>query len=224
MNVKNLEIASFNSDKGKIINLSSVYSSRGKNIMLTFDDGPSSTYTGQVLDLLNNLNIKATFFTIGSFALENADLIGRMADEGHTVGLHSYSHKSAYLMTSSQIQRDMDMSVEVLKDLGINPRFYRPPWGHTKKSLLCAAGYHHLIPIYWNVMAQDWKANISVDEIASRLINRTSSGSIVCLHDGRGKNNAPQRTIDALKIVLPIWIYHGYRFVTADEVFAPERA
>ena len=68
-------------------------------------------------------------------------------------------------------------------------------------------------------MAQDWKGNISSDEIASRLLIRTMPGSIVCLHDGRGKNRAPARTIAALEKVIPVWISEGYRFVQPEEVY-----
>lgn len=75
------------------------------------------------------------------------------------------------------------------------------------------------MPVYWNVMAQDWKRNISSDEIAMRLLKRTSDGSIVCLHDGRGKNHAPGRTIEALEKVLPRWIEEGYCFVRPEEVY-----
>lgn len=70
-------------------------------IMLTFDDGPDPAYTGRLLDLLDSCGIKAAFFTVGSFASANPGLKSRMKDGGHTVGLHSYSHKSAYLMTAA---------------------------------------------------------------------------------------------------------------------------
>ena len=197
--------------------------SRNRNshvqIMLTFDDGPDPIYTGQLLDLLERYEIKATFFTVGSFARSNPELIRRMSAAGHTVGIHSYTHKSAYLMSASGVRRDLDTSVSVLKRLGIHPRFYRPPWGHTTRALISSAKSRGLMPVYWNVMAQDWKRNISSDEIAMRLLKRTSDGSIVCLHDGRGKNHAPGRTIEALEKVLPRWIEEGYCFVRPEEVY-----
>lgn len=188
-------------------------------IMLTFDDGPDSDYTGQLLNLLDAYGIKAAFFTVGSFVSANPELIQRMASSGHTVGIHSFSHRSAYLMSPARVSSDLDQATAALEKLGIQPHFYRPPWGHTTRSLVNSAKSRCLMPVYWNVMAQDWKGNISAEEIASRLLKRTSPGSIICLHDGRGKNCAPGRTIAALERVLPLWIAGGYRFVTPEEVY-----
>ena len=192
-------------------------------IMLTFDDGPDPSYTGQLLDLLDKYGIKAAFFTVGIFAAANPQLIERMVRAGHTIGIHSYSHRSAYLMSASGVGSDLDKSVCALRTLGITPRFYRPPWGHTTQALVNSAKSRDLAPVYWSVMAQDWKGNISTDEIASRLLSRTLPGSIVCLHDGRGKNRAPARTIAALEKVIPIWIDKGYRFVRPEEVYGYEK-
>ena len=189
-------------------------------IMLTFDDGPDPAYTGRLLDLLDSYGIKAAFFTVGSFASANPELIRRMKDGGHTVGLHSYSHRSAYLMSAAQTRRDLSMSAAAVMRLGINPRFYRPPWGHTTPALQQAASNLGIMPVFWSVMAQDWQADLDSDEIASRLLCRTVPGSIICLHDGRGKNCAPGRTIAALEKVLPIWLKEGYRFVTPEEVYS----
>ena len=188
-------------------------------IMLTFDDGPDPVYTGQLLDLLDRYGIKAAFFTVGAFAAANPRLVERMVRAGHTVGIHSYSHKSAYLMSAAQTRRDLSMSAAAVMRLGINPRFYRPPWGHTTPALQQAASNLGIMPVFWSVMAQDWQADLDSDEIASRLLCRTVPGSIICLHDGRGKNCAPGRTIAALEKVLPIWLKDGYRFVTPEEVY-----
>ena len=195
-------------------------SGRQPEIMLTFDDGPDPAYTGRLLDLLDSYGIKAAFFTVGSFASANPKLIRRMKDGGHTVGLHSYSHRSAYLMSAAQTRRDLSMSAAAVMRLGINPRFYRPPWGHTTPALQQAASNLGIMPVFWSVMAQDWQADLDSDEIASRLLCRTVPGSIICLHDGRGKNCAPGRTIAALEKVLPIWLKEGYRFVTPEEVYS----
>ncbi len=194
-------------------------SGRQPEIMLTFDDGPDPAYTGRLLDLLDSYGIKAAFFTVGSFASANPKLIRRMKDGGHTVGLHSYSHRSAYLMSAAQTRRDLSMSAAAVMRLGINPRFYRPPWGHTTPALQQAASNLGIMPVFWSVMAQDWQADLDSDEIASRLLCRTVPGSIICLHDGRGKNCAPGRTIAALEKVLPIWLKEGYIFVTPEEVY-----
>lgn len=218
-NMKKLSASLASPDPLRALSFSSAAEKKGPAIMLTFDDGPDPSYTGQLLDLLDAHGIKAAFFTVGSFASANPELIQRMAASGHTVGIHSYSHRSAYLMSAAQVSSDLNQSVTALQRLGINPRFYRPPWGHTTQALVNSAKSRCLMPVYWNVMAQDWQGNISADEIASRLLKRTSPGSIICLHDGRGRNCAPLRTIAALEKVLPVWIDKGYRFVRPEEVY-----
>lgn len=218
-NMKKLSASLASPDPLRALSVSSAAEKKGPAIMLTFDDGPDPSYTGQLLDLLDAHGIKAAFFTVGSFASANPELIQRMAASGHTVGIHSYSHRSAYLMSAAQVSSDLNQSVTALKELGINPRFYRPPWGHTTRALVNSAKSRCLMPVYWNVMAQDWQGDIDADEIASRLLKRTSPGSIICLHDGRGRKCAPLRTIAALEKVLPVWIEKGYQFVRPEEVY-----
>lgn len=75
---------------------------------------------------------------------------------------------------------------------------------------------HRLRPMFWDVMAQDWKKHITKDEIIRRLQRRTQPGDILCLHDGRGAEGAPDRTIEALQVLLPHWLEQGFRFQTLE--------
>ncbi len=188
-----------------------------KEIYLTFDDGPSPLYTPLLLDLLAEFAVKATFFVVGRFAEENPQIIARMVREGHQIGLHSLEHISAYLQPPGYPRQDFARSVEILKQQGITPRFYRPPWGHTRPCTRGLASRYGLQIVLWTVMAEDWKKSSSAEQIASRLLQRTKSGDIVCLHDGRGRDGAPGRTIEALRQVLPVWIEQGYTFPTIEQ-------
>lgn len=76
---------------------------------------------------------------------------------------------------------------------------------------------NHLRPILWDVMAQDWRGDITAEEIADRLRRRTWPGAVICLHDGRGAEGAPGRTIQALKDQLPRWLEQGYQFRTIEQ-------
>lgn len=193
-----------------------------KTLYLTFDDGPSARYTPSLLDLLDDLHIPASFFVVGDFAAKNPEILRRMASSGHTIGLHSYFHKSAYLMTRTQAKKDFEKSMAVLHSMDIKPHLFRPPWGHTRAFTLELARELGLSPVYWTVMAQDWKAFQTPAGIARRLLERTNPGSVICLHDGRGRNGAPARTICALKSVLPILLDQGYRFCTVSNDTCPE--
>lgn len=71
-------------------------------------------------------------------------------------------------------------------------------------------------PMLWDVMAQDWSASETAKSIETKLLQRTTGDSIICLHDGRGKDDAPARTIAALRKTIPQWLKQGYRFDTVD--------
>lgn len=229
-------------------------------ICLTFDDGPDPIYTPQLLDLLEEWQIPAAFFTVGRQAAANPEILRRMTASGHTIGLHSWSHKSAYLMGPRRTAEDFRLSVEALRAMGIRPAYCRPPWGHTTPAVRKLAAKYELPLIYWDVMAQDWKASIKEDEILRRLLLRTGLGSlqandpqsggtraddsrpgglrtdsaradgsrpddsrpgaIVCLHDGRGRRQAPQRMIHALSRAVEIWKAQDFRFLTLKDYLA----
>ena len=188
----------------------------GHTLYLTFDDGPDHFYTPQLLDLLKKYQVKATFFVVGRFALENHDLIKRIQQEGHLIGFHSYEHKNALWKAPSYMKKDFDKGIEVMKDLGINVRYYRPPWGLISWMTLVQLHRYRLRLIIWHVMAEDWRKKNTSQMIKVKLIERTRANDIICLHDGRGKNRAPIHTIEAIKDVIPLWISKGYKFETID--------
>ena len=183
---------------------------------LTFDDGPHPEYTPILLDLLASYHIPATFFVVTEFARKNPALIQRMQAEGHLIGFHSASHRSAYLMTPKQTRSDFSDGLEALAQLGISPQYFRPPWGVVNWASLRQIRARHLRLVLWDVMAQDWKRSITPDEIARRLRLRAYPGAVICLHDGRGNAGAPGRTIQALQTLLPQWLEQGFRFQTLD--------
>ena len=193
-----------------------------KAVALTFDDGPSSNYTPELLDLLKKYNIKATFFIVAKFAEENHEIIDRMINEGHLIGLHSLEHKNALIKGYKYTNNDFRESMEILKKYGWNVNYYRPPWGHINLVTLKNIKKYKLKLILWSVMAEDWSGNITSKEIEKRILKRTKCGSVICLHDGRGKNKAPSRTIKALEKVLPTLIDEGYEFLSIGEVYGKQ--
>lgn len=191
-------------------------------LYLTFDDGPHPVYTAKLLDLLQKYHIRGTFFVVGKFAEENPDLVLRMAEEGHTVGLHSYEHKSAMIQGADTVRQDMKRCTEALADLGIRPRYYRPPWGHVNWFTLKEIKEYGMEKVLWDVMAEDWEEDTDEETIQYKLLKRASSGDIICLHDRQadldeGEDNgkrdpAPLKMIAALEKTIPLWIEEGYRF------------
>lgn len=190
----------------------------GKTIYLTFDDGPSE-HTSKLLDILKKYNVKATFFCVANFAKNNPNIIKRMNKEGHAIGLHSLNHENAYLMSPFKTKQDFSESIKIMKSLNQNITYYRPPWGDINLFSLYYLKKHHLKLVLWHVMAEDWKEKTSAFEIEIKLLKRIQGNDIICLHDGRGKDNAPLRTIEALDKVIPILQRKGYKFETVDKYY-----
>lgn len=188
-----------------------------KSIYLTFDDGPNKKYTKIILDLLKKYNVKATFFTVASFAKRNPKLIKEMIKDGHTIGYHSYSHKNPWFKSYKEVKNEFVSSNKIYKELGINIRFFRPSWGRfSMHSLFLSKKYNYKI-VLWDVMAEDWKE--SPEMIKSKLLKRIKDEYIICLHDNRGTNNAPSNTIKALEEVIPILLNKGYNFKKVDDLY-----
>ncbi len=188
-----------------------------RELCLTFDDGPSAEYTPRLLDLLKRYDVKATFFVVAKFAEENPDIIERMLDEGHCIGLHSYDHKFQMTMGLGKTKRDYDSADQVMRKLGLRPKYYRAPWGTVNVASLDSVRDRAYKLVFWDVMVGDWSAKTTVTQIIERLQKKTRSGDIICLHDGRGSDGAPGRTIEALGTMIPYWKKHGYRFVAIPE-------
>lgn len=193
--------------------------SNDKFLCLTFDDGPDERYTYKLLELLKSYNVKATFFLVAKQAEKNYKLIKRMKEEGHTIALHSLEHKSALIKGFSYTNKDFKESLKIMEKLNINIKYFRPPWGQFNIATLLNIRKYNLSLVLWNVIIGDWKAHISAYEIANRLMSKTKNKSIICLHDGRGENEAPSRTIAALEIILPIWKEQNYKFLKVDELY-----
>ncbi|MEG0857289.1 MAG: polysaccharide deacetylase family protein [Terrisporobacter sp.] len=201
----------------KLFQKSKYKNSKERVIYLTFDDGPHIWYTPEILNVLKKYNVKATFFVVASFARENPEIIKRMEKEGHAIGLHSLEHKNALFQSKSYTEYDFGESIKIMNDLNIDVKFFRPPWGHFNIITAMQIKKYNLKPVMWDVMAQDWEGDTIYEIIVDKLMRRSKDNNIICLHDGRGKNEAPRRTIKALEKVLPVWKKEGYKFLTVEE-------
>lgn len=198
-----------------------VYHKRKKTISndklyLTFDDGPHPVYTAKLMDLLERYNVKASFFVVGEFAKNNPDIINRMKNDGHLICMHSLKHKNGFFQCPIDTKLDFEKSIKILEELNVQTKFFRPPWGHFNLATHSIMKEKNIQPLLWDVMVQDWKSNTNSIEIIEKLSERAKAGDIICLHDGRGKNEAPLKTIQALEVMIPVWLSKGYSFYTVD--------
>ncbi len=190
---------------------------RGEVLYLTFDDGPGGKDTEDLLDLLKEYGIKASFFTVAGFAEQYPEVIVRMREEGHLIGLHSVHHDNALFRGNKFTYSDLLESMFILKKLGCDAVCYRPPWGHLNLFTLGWIRRLNLRLLFWDVMAHDWSDKETPDTICTKVMHRVFPGAVICLHDGRGIAGAPARTVEALRMAIPLLLEKGYRFKRVDE-------
>ncbi len=190
-----------------------------RSVALTFDDGPDPVYTAELLDLLQQEGIHATFFVVGHKAEAHPDLIRRMHDEGHQLGIHNYVHRPNWSMRPSTVRTGIERTATVIERItGERPTVYRPPWGALNAGdVLCPPAYEMIL---WSKMAEDWKLEGGKAKI-KRLLSYVSEGDIILLHDNGdtygADPQAPVQTIAALKELLPEWKARGLQFRRIDQ-------
>lgn len=195
-------------------------------IAFTFDDGPDPFYTPRVLDLLKKYDIKASFFVVGARAEKYPNLILRMHQEGHLIGIHNYKHLVNCLMTPARAQKQMELAANVVENItGERPLFYRPPWGlPTLHNLLSHKPFHLVL---WSLMVGDWRNRGGEKKIVRRLLTHVSDGDVIVLHDcGEtfGANrDAPAHMLAALDVVLQEVKARGFHCVRVDEMMNLEK-
>lgn len=190
-----------------------------KTICLTFDDGIDPLYTPRLLDTLKAHDAVATFFVLGQSIANNRPIVDRMIQEGHSIGFHSLSHKNQILQWPHQVKRDMVEGKRIFDNIGYELTYYRPPWGHMSFYGLWLCKKLKLTPIHWTLIVGDWKKDQSVEDLRYLIESQIKPGTVLCLHDGRGKNQAPARTIKVLEDLLGDLKEEGYSYETVATLY-----
>lgn len=189
-----------------------------KTVYLTFDDGPSKR-TSEILDILDKEGIKATFFIIGKEGAGQKDLLKRMADEGHTIGIHTYSHiySSIYSSVESYLD-DFNKTFQLIYDTtGVKPKVFRFPGGSINR--YSAQDYEEIIAEMtrrgftyydWNASSGDANSIATANSVYNNIV-QSSEGKdriILLMHDSIGKSY----TVSALPNVIEYYKAKGYKF------------
>lgn len=186
-----------------------------RRIALTFDDGPSGTYTPQILDIFAEHGGRCTFFTLGALVGQHRQILQRAEAEGHEVGIHSWRHPNYTGLSNANIQADIArcrMALDVVLERPV--RWVRPPYGAVDARVRGAindAGYRVAM---WSVDPEDWRSPGS-GAVASHILSRARDGAVVVLHDG-GQGRAG--TVKAMRTVVPELQKRGYELVTLSEL------
>jgi peptidoglycan/xylan/chitin deacetylase (PgdA/CDA1 family) len=166
---------------------------------LTFDDGPNPEITPQILDILDQNGITATFFLVGERASRNPELVKMIKERGHQLGIHSNRHQFAWLMSPWKTWRDWEECNTTLECLtGDKILLARPPWGTFNLCTWLWMKRHHKQIVLWSTEGHDWQSKRSPQQITDRVLKNIRPGAIILLHDAGGDEGAPQNTLQAL--------------------------
>ncbi len=186
-----------------------------KVVALTFDDGPRPPYTTEILSILHDAHIKATFFVIGENAARYKELVKETLDAGHQVGNHSWTHSEPILRHEDLALQEIERTDKLLRSLGVKGYIeFRAPYGETPPGLKKALATLGRRDVLFDVNPNDWE-NPPPGEIAARVLRRTRPGSIIDLHDGGGIR---RNTVAATPMIIEGLLKEGYRFVTVEEL------
>lgn len=180
-----------------------------KLLALTFDDGPRRATTSKLLEGLDQRGVQATFFLIGKQIKGNEDLIRKMAEGGHQIGIHTYDHVELRDLSPADIHRQLDPTREALRAiLGDREFLLRPPYGFVDDALLQQADSPIIL---WSVDPEDWHDRDVQREVA-HIVSHVQDGDIILMHD------IFFESVDAALQVVDQLHQAGYAFVTVDDL------
>ncbi|KEK24154.1 peptidoglycan-N-acetylglucosamine deacetylase [Bacillus gaemokensis] len=186
-------------------------------VALTFDDGPDLVFTPQILDKLKSYGVKGTFFLLGENAEKYPNVVKRIANEGHTVGNHTYNHPNLAKVSDEEYRNQIVKTEEILRKLtGYAPKFIRPPYGEILEKQLEWATKQNFMILQWSVDTVDWKG-VSAEKITNIVLGNAFPGSVILQHSTPGGNL--QGSVDALDRIIPQLKAKGSRFVSLPSMF-----
>lgn len=190
-------------------------------IALSYDDGPHPERTARVLDILEQHQIRATFFWLGDRLDASKAVIERIAQSQHAIALHGERHRSFFLQSPAGLVKHYDrLRMRIAQISGRDPeslKWLRPPWGHALPGQVKAlrdAGYRVIMA---SLLPGDWSARPEV--VTKRVLAQVRNGSLIALHDG---GIAGRNSIALAELLIPTLASRGFEFVTVPELFAPK--
>jgi peptidoglycan/xylan/chitin deacetylase (PgdA/CDA1 family) len=195
---------------------------RPDEIALTYDDGPNPAATPQLLEVLAEHRVRATFFLIGGFVRQCPSLVREIAAAGHLIGNHTMTHPWLAWQTERRIREELQGASAAIEDvIGEPVRYFRAPHGARRPAVLKIAREMGMVPVQWNVICCDWNP-IGIDGIFNRAVrgverNRQHGrGTNIVLHDGGQTGLGAQRMDTVHATGRLIERYARMKFVTVD--------
>jgi peptidoglycan/xylan/chitin deacetylase (PgdA/CDA1 family) len=195
-----------------------------KFVVLTYDDGPNPPHTQALLEVLKEHDVKATFFLKGRNIEAFPELVRAVAEAGHEIGNHSYSHRPMLSFSEEDMREEvMRTNLLIENELGYQPMFFRPPYGVQGPGLKRALEELGMISIIMSDHGTDWELTDPA-LIAEAVLESVAPGSIVLLHDGHGDVDDPlaqdsrAATVAATGMIIQALKDQGYQFATVGEL------
>jgi peptidoglycan-N-acetylglucosamine deacetylase len=195
-------------------------SRNSKQLALSYDDGPNDPYTLRLLDVLAKHDIKATFFLIGRYVRQRPDIVRDVAQAGHVIGNHTFSHPQLIWQTGPQVRGELLQCRQAILDaVGEHSNLFRPPFGGRRPVTLRVVRQLGLVPVMWNITGYDWKAP-SVEYIERKVMPKVRGGNVILLHDGghRAFGYDRSRSVIVTERLIARYKAEGYEFVTVPKM------
>jgi peptidoglycan/xylan/chitin deacetylase (PgdA/CDA1 family) len=192
-----------------------------RTIALTFDDGPSES-TPELLRLLADQDVPATFFQCGANVERLPEIACEVARRGHEIGNHSHTHPRFYFRNPAFIFQELSRAQDAIQRVTrVSPTLFRAPFGVRWPGMRKAQRCLNLLGVMWTVIGRDWR--LTAQAIVRRVTPEINNGAIICLHDGRELIPRPdiESTIEAVRRLVPILKAEGYRFQTVSQLICP---
>lgn len=181
-------------------------------ISISFDASWGGSQTKEILDILDEYGVKATFFLVGLWVDKYPELVKEIHDRGHEIGNHSDSHPHMSQLSESQIVKELDgVSDKIEAITGVRPTLFRPPYGDYNNRVVTVSRAQNYECVQWSIDSLDWK-NRGVEDLVKRATTGVKKGDIVLFH------NDSQYITQALRAVLDAYQRQGLKLIPVGEI------
>jgi peptidoglycan-N-acetylglucosamine deacetylase len=197
-----------------------------RQIALTYDDGPNDPHTLKLLEVLWRHDVRATFFMMGRYARQRPDIARAVAQAGHVIGNHTFTHPNLIFKLEAETRRELVECRQALQDaVGEHSNLFRPPFGGRRPGTLRIARELGLQPVLWNVTGYDWNAPPAA-VIEGKVMRQIRGGDVILLHDGEHRAFGADRTqtVIATENLIRLYKDDGWKFVTVEEMLRSVRS
>ncbi|MGD9329384.1 MAG: polysaccharide deacetylase family protein [Cyclobacteriaceae bacterium] len=188
-----------------------------KKIYLTFDDGPVPGVTDYILDVLSELDVKATFFCVGENIKKNPEVFKRIVQEKHGIGNHTFNHLNGWAVRDEDYLRNIQLCDDMIRHYAGEEqiKLFRPPYGKIRRKVLKKIRHDYKV-IMWDVLSYDFSPDITAEKSLYKSSKCSRNGSIIIFHDSK-------KTFEKLKLIISQYILYfkniNYEFCNVKDIY-----